>query len=139
MGRVKLKLDLHGIFNRNEDIDRALNERVLRLNSAVFFSEADDQQQGTQEFDASGAIWFRTVNTGRSEYKGVELEVLANPVDAFQLESSVGYIDYDRVDQLKGAGGIRIEDNVLVTETGCRVLGPPIPKEMAEVEALACA
>lgn len=75
-----------------------LNEGNLRLNAAVFFSEAKDQQQGTQEFDPSGAIWFRTVNTGRSEYKGVELEVLATPVEALQLEASVGYIDYDRVD-----------------------------------------
>jgi iron complex outermembrane receptor protein len=75
-----------------------LNDGKLRLNSAIFFSEADNQQQGTQEFDASGAIWFRTVNTGKSEYQGIELEVLSNPVPQFQLEASVGYIDYDRVD-----------------------------------------
>jgi iron complex outermembrane receptor protein len=75
-----------------------LNDGRLRLNSAVFFSESENQQQGTQEFDASGAIWFRTVNTGKSEYKGVEFEVLANPIPAFLLEASVGYIDYDRVD-----------------------------------------
>ena len=76
-----------------------LNDGRLRLNSAVFFTEAKNQQQGTQEFDASGAIWFRTVNTGKSEYTGVELEVLSNPFGgALQLEGSVGYIDYDRVD-----------------------------------------
>jgi len=75
-----------------------LNDGKLRLNSAIFFSEVTNQQQGTQEFDASGAIWFRTVNTGKSEYKGVELELLSNPVDPLQIEASVGYIDYDRVD-----------------------------------------
>jgi outer membrane receptor protein involved in Fe transport len=75
-----------------------LNDGRLRLNSAVFFTEAKNQQQGTQEFDSSGAIWFRTVNTGKSEYIGAELEVLANPVDRFQLEGSLGYIKYDRVD-----------------------------------------
>lgn len=75
-----------------------LNGGRLRLNSAIFFSEAKNQQQGTQEFDGSGAIWFRTVNTGRSEYRGVELEVLSNPIDPLQIEASVGYIDYDRVD-----------------------------------------
>ena len=32
-------------------------------------------------------------------------------------------------------GGIRIEDDVLITEDGCRVLGPGIPKTVAEVEA----
>jgi iron complex outermembrane receptor protein len=75
-----------------------LNDGKLRLNSSIFFSEAENQQQGTQEFDASGAIWFRTVNTGKSEYQGIELEVLSNPIPQFQLEGSVGYIDYDRVD-----------------------------------------
>ena len=33
-------------------------------------------------------------------------------------------------------GGIRIEDNVLITATGQRVLGPPIAKTVAEVEEL---
>ena len=75
-----------------------LNDGKLRLNSSIFFSEAKNQQQGTQEFDSSGAIWFRTVNTGKSEYKGIELEVLSSPVDALDLEASVGYLNYDRVD-----------------------------------------
>jgi iron complex outermembrane receptor protein len=38
------------------------------------------------------------VNTGKSEYTGLEVEILSNPIDALQLEASVGYIDYDRVD-----------------------------------------
>jgi len=79
-------------------VKTTLNDGKLRLNSAIFFSEVTNQQQGTQEFDSSGAIWFRTVNTGKSEYKGVELEVLSNPVDALELEASVGYLNYDRVD-----------------------------------------
>ena len=33
------------------------------------------------------------------------------------------------------ARGCRIEDDVLVTAAGGRVLGPPIPKTVAEVEA----
>lgn len=45
------------------------------------------------------------------------------------------FIRYDRVDKLRGFGGIRIEDDVLVTPRGRRVLGPAIPKEAADVEA----
>lgn len=44
------------------------------------------------------------------------------------------FINYDKVESYKDFGGIRIEDDVLVTETGYRVLGKPIPKTVAEIE-----
>ncbi|MBN2430418.1 MAG: aminopeptidase P family protein [Acidobacteria bacterium] len=47
------------------------------------------------------------------------------------------FIDYDKVETYKDFGGIRIEDDVLVTNTGQRVLGKPIPKSVADVEAMA--
>ena len=46
------------------------------------------------------------------------------------------FIDYNKVSEYLGFGGIRIEDDVLVTETGHRVLGKSIPKTVAEIEAL---
>jgi len=45
------------------------------------------------------------------------------------------FIDYDKVETYKDFGGIRIEDDVLVTRSGNRVLGPPIPKKAEDVEA----
>ena len=44
------------------------------------------------------------------------------------------FINYDAVEAYRDFGGIRIEDDVLVTETGSRVLGKPIPKTIEEVE-----
>lgn len=44
-------------------------------------------------------------------------------------------IDYARLQSFIGAGGLRVEDEVVVTADGCRVLGPPIPKAPADVEA----
>jgi Xaa-Pro aminopeptidase len=45
------------------------------------------------------------------------------------------FINYDQVESYKDFGGIRIEDDVLITEKGNRVLGTPIPKGVEEVEA----
>jgi Xaa-Pro aminopeptidase len=45
------------------------------------------------------------------------------------------FIRYERLDAYRSFGGVRIEDDVLVTEQGSRVLGPPIPKSVADVEA----
>lgn len=44
------------------------------------------------------------------------------------------FVDYDKVERFRSFGGIRIEDDVLVTAAGARVLGPAIPKSRAEVE-----
>jgi Xaa-Pro aminopeptidase len=47
------------------------------------------------------------------------------------------FVNYDNVETYRDFGGIRLEDDCLVTDTGCRVLGKPIPKTIADVEALA--
>ena len=44
------------------------------------------------------------------------------------------FIAYDEAEKFLDFGGARIEDNVLVTEKGHKVLGPPIPKTVADIE-----
>jgi Xaa-Pro aminopeptidase len=46
------------------------------------------------------------------------------------------FINYEKVETYKDFGGIRIEDDILVTENGARVLGKPIPKTVAEIEEI---
>ncbi len=47
------------------------------------------------------------------------------------------YINYDMLENYTSFGGIRIEDDILVTDDGFRVLGSkPIPKTIEELEAI---
>lgn len=46
------------------------------------------------------------------------------------------FINYDKLERYRQFGGIRIEDNILVTNDGYRVLGNPIPKTIKEIEYL---
>lgn len=46
------------------------------------------------------------------------------------------FINYEKAETYKDFGGIRIEDDVVVTEDGYRVLGKPIPKTVEQIENL---
>lgn len=46
------------------------------------------------------------------------------------------FINYDKVREYSDFSGVRIEDDVLITEKGYRVLGTPIPKTVKEVEEI---
>jgi Xaa-Pro aminopeptidase len=58
-------------------------------------------------------------------------------IDRWKGENKCGdFINYNMVEKYKDFGGIRIEDDVLVTEHGHRVLGKKIPKTIDDVEAM---
>lgn len=44
------------------------------------------------------------------------------------------FINFDRLNEYIGFGGIRLEDDILVTESGCEILGDRIPITPDEVE-----
>ena len=59
-------------------------------------------------------------------------------IDQWKAENKFfDFINYDKLEQYRDFGGIRIEDDILVTEDGYRILGKPIPKTVEEVETLA--
>jgi Xaa-Pro aminopeptidase len=46
------------------------------------------------------------------------------------------FINFDKLEDYKNFGGIRLEDDVLITGSGSRILGQRIPITVDEVEAL---
>ena len=46
------------------------------------------------------------------------------------------FISYKKLNAYKQFGGIRVEDNFVITESGHRLLGPKIPKSIQEIEFL---
>jgi Xaa-Pro aminopeptidase len=58
-------------------------------------------------------------------------------MDQFRAEKRfLDFIDYDKLDTFRSFGGIRIEDDLLITDSGSRILGKPLVKKVEEVEAL---
>jgi len=57
-------------------------------------------------------------------------------IDMWKAENKYAeFLNYNKIEEYRNFGGIRIEDDILVIDTGCRVLGKPIPKTITEVEA----
>jgi len=58
-------------------------------------------------------------------------------IDIWKSEKKLeAFINYDKVEAYRDFGGIRIEDSVLITKTGHQVLGPHLPKSVAEIETI---
>jgi len=55
---------------------------------------------------------------------------------AFQNPEKSKFLNIERIKQFIGFGGVRIEDDVVVTATGIENLSDAVPREINEIEAL---
>lgn len=59
-------------------------------------------------------------------------------IDQWQSEGRFKeFINYEKVNEYRDFGGIRIEDDILVSDSGHKVMGRPIPRSVEEVEQIA--
>ncbi len=97
----------------------------------------------TDESQRSKQFGLRSLRLGRELEEGFVLTVepgiyfIPQLMDQWEAEGKhTEYINFDRLIDYRDFGGIRIEDNLLITADGSRLLGPPIPKTIDEVEAI---
>jgi Xaa-Pro aminopeptidase len=58
-------------------------------------------------------------------------------IDKWKAEGKfTEYLNYGKIAEFMSIGGIRIEDDILITENGHKMLGKPIPKTVKEVESV---
>ncbi|MBN2137090.1 MAG: aminopeptidase P N-terminal domain-containing protein [Sedimentisphaerales bacterium] len=87
------------------------------------------------------AFGWRSLRLGKALEPGYVITVepgiyfIGQLIDRWRSEKTCeSFIDYNTVEKYKDFGGIRIEDDIVVTESGRRVLGRGIPKTIDEVE-----
>ena len=98
----------------------------------------DEEVTRSEQFGLNALRLGRRLKTGFVLTVEPGLYFIPPLIDQWRSEGRhEAFIDYEAVEDYKGFGGIRIEDDVLVTDDGGRVLGEPIPKQPEEVEALA--
>ena len=95
----------------------------------------DDKTRRSQQFGLAYLRMAKKLEPGHVLTVEPGVYFIPALIDQWRAEKKhATFIRYDKVDKFRAFGGIRIEDNVLVTPRGGRVLGPPIPKTVAAVQ-----
>lgn len=96
-----------------------------------------------EEISRSTQFGLRSLRLGRRLQPGFVLTVepglyfMPELIQKWAAEKILPeFVNYERAKQFIGTGGIRLEDDALVTETGCRLLGKRLPISPDEIEAL---
>ncbi|MEO9254986.1 MAG: M24 family metallopeptidase, partial [Tepidiformaceae bacterium] len=125
---------------------------VERDAHAIFFPHGLGHMLGLSTHDAGGCLVGRTPSDRFGlKWLRADLPLQENYVvtiepgiyfipalldDPERRETFSDAVNWDRVDTLRGFGGIRIEDDVRVTATGNEILSAAIPKSIEAIEAI---
>jgi len=135
-----------------------LDEAVAQGAHAMFFQCGTGHMMGLDVHDMEdlGEVWVGYEGEPKSVQFGLKSLRLARPLKpgfVFTVEPGLyfipelarrwkaerrfeDFIDYRALDGYLGFGGVRIEENVLVTPDGCRILGKWRPRTIEEIETV---
>lgn len=97
----------------------------------------DKDTQRSEQFGLSALRFGKELQPGNVLTVEPGIYFIPELIEMWKAENKLAdFINYDKVEKYKNFGGIRIEDDIVVTESSCRVLGKnPIPKQVEDVEA----
>ena len=84
--------DPESVTNYEVGVKSEFFDRRLRFNGTVFYADLKDKQLN-QLVAGTGGASSQTINAGKADFKGVELEMEALPFDGLRLNASFGYVD----------------------------------------------
>ena len=134
------------------------DEAVAQGAHAMFFQCGLGHMMGLDVHDMEdlGEVWVGYEGKPKSDLFGIKSLRLARPIQpgfVFTVEPGlyfipelisrwksegkfIDFINYDELENYRDFGGIRIEENLLVTPEGCRILGKWRPRTVEEVESI---
>ena len=97
----------------------------------------------TENLEKSTEFGLKSLRLGRALEEGFVLTVepgiyiIPELIDLWSSENKHSeFLNYDMLEAYRKFGGIRIEEDFVITAEGSRLLGNPVPKNIVEVEAL---
>ncbi len=91
----------------------------------------------------TGTFGLKSLRLGKQLEAGYVLTVepglyfIPELIDLWKAENKLTqFIDYSKVETFRDFGGIRVEDDVLITANGHRILGKPLAKTVADIEQI---
>lgn len=97
----------------------------------------DNQLKKSREFGWKSLRLGKTLKTGFTLTVEPGIYIIPELIDRWKAEQKhAAFLNYDLLNDYRTFGGIRIEDNFVITASGSKKLGKPLPKKPEEIEAL---
>lgn len=97
----------------------------------------DDEVRPSGQFGLASLRFARRLQEGYVVTDEPGIYFIPDLIDMWREKGiNTQFLNFDKIDTYKDFGGVRIEDDVLITKDGCRFLGKErIPYQIADVEA----